>query len=289
MSPSAARFRRTPARTDPKSGNTWMRAFLYNLIERPPRPQPLARLPEYFESEADPRWYLPLLGGRAIGDCGPEDIIPLKQAAQQAIAASRPRGSIFTKTHNRLGSWDGHPLHNLGVMAGAIYLVRNPLDVVLSVADHYGLDMDGAIEFMADERTATPSDDEAVTSVLGSWSGHVESWTAQEHPAICVLRYEDLLDRPLKAFTRAAKLLGLAGDKKAIRRAIEFSAFRVLKGQERQEGFVERSPTSKAFFRKGRKNQWVDELSDEQAAQIVERHYEQMERFGYVPPRFRRD
>lgn len=270
----------------PKSGNTWMRAFLYNLIERPARPQPLARLPEYFESEADPRWYLPLLGGRAVEDCDPGEIIALKQAAQQAIAASRPRGSILTKTHNRLGGWDGHPLHDLSVMAGAIYLVRNPLDVVLSVADHYALELDAAIDFMANERTATPNDSEAVTSVLGSWSDHVASWTAQEHPAVCVLRYEDLLDKPQKAFTRAAKLLGLADDKKAIRQAINRSSFRMLKGQERKEGFVERSPNSKAFFRKGRKNQWVEALSDAQAARIVEQHYAQMDRFGYVPPKF---
>lgn len=272
----------------PKSGNTWMRAFLYNLIERPAAPPPLARLSDYFESEADARWYRPLLGGRAVEDCEPGEIIALKQAAQQAIADSRPRGSIITKTHNRLGSWNGHPLHNLGVTVGGIYLVRNPLDVVLSVADHYSLDIDAAIDFMADERTATPNDARTVTSVLGSWSDHVASWTAQEHPAFCVLRYEDLLDKPQKAFTRAAKLLGLAGDKKAIRQAIEHASFRVLKGREQQEGFAERSPGSTAFFRKGRKNQWVESLSADQAARLVAQHYEQMDRFGYVPPRFAR-
>lgn len=270
----------------PKSGNTWMRAFLFNLIERPTQPQTLARLPEYFESDADPRWYQPLLGDRAVADCDPAEIIALKQAADRAIAASRPRGSVLTKTHNRFGSWNGHPLHNLEVFAGAIYLVRNPLDTVLSVADHYGLDIDAAIDFMADERTATLNDRNTVTSVLGSWSDHVESWTGKEHPAICVLRYEDLLEKPHKAFTRAAKLLGLGADKQAIKRAVELSSFRVLKAQERKDGFVERSPESKAFFRKGRKNQWLTGLSDDQTARIVERHREQMDRFGYVPPKF---
>jgi len=272
----------------PKSGNTWLRAFIYNLVERPPRPAPLASLIDYFESEAEGRWYLPLLGGRALGDCTPGEIIALKQAAQQAIAASRPRGSIFTKTHNRFGSFEGHPLHNIGVMAAALYVVRNPLDVVLSLADHYGIGIDAAIEFMANEATGTPSDPDTVTSLLGSWSTHVASWTAQPHPAIRVLRYEDMLDKPLKAFTQAAKLLGMADDRQAIRRAIEFSSFRELKRQELQDGFIERSPTSRAFFRKGRKNQWIEALSDEQAAAIVARHYEQMDRFGYVPPKFRR-
>lgn len=272
----------------PKSGNTWMRAFLYNLIERPARPESLARLSEYFESDADPRWYLPLLDGRPVAECEPGEVIALKPEADRAIAASRPRGSVLTKTHNRFGSWNGHPLHNLEVFAGAIYIVRNPLDTVLSVADHYAFDIDSTIDFMADERTATPNDRDTVASILGSWSEHVESWTAREHPAICVLRYEDLLEKPQKAFTRAAKLLGLGADKKAIKTAIEQSSFRVLKGQEVKEGFAERSPESKAFFRKGRKNQWLTALSEDQAARIVEQHYAQMDRFGYVPPKFAR-
>ncbi|MEJ8568992.1 hypothetical protein [Elongatibacter sediminis] len=46
-------------------------------------------------------------------------------------------------------------------------------------------------------------------------------------------------------------------------------------------------PNSKAFFRKGTKNQWVEQLSDEQVARIVDRHREQMLRYNYVPPRFR--
>ncbi|GAB4173541.1 MAG: sulfotransferase domain-containing protein [Wenzhouxiangellaceae bacterium] len=271
----------------PKSGNTWMRAFLYNLIERPARPQALARLSEFFASDADPRWYQPLLGGRAVAECDPGETIAVKPAADQAIAASRP-GSVLTKTHNRFGSFNGYPLHNLEVFAGAIYLVRNPLDVVLSLADHYALDIDSAIEFMADERTALPNDDDTAASILGSWSGHVQSWTAKAHPAICVLRYEDLLEKPQKSFARAARLLGLAQDKHAIRRAIELSSFRVLKGLENREGFAERSPDSTAFFRKGRKNQWLTALGEDQIARIVEAHYEQMDRFGYVPPKFRR-
>jgi hypothetical protein len=270
----------------PKSGNTWMRAFVYNLIEQPSRPGRIDELPRYFESEAEPRWYLPALGGRLPEQCSAEEIIALKHGVHQAIAASRARGSIFTKTHNRFGSFNQYPLHNLSVMAAAIYMVRNPLDVVLSLADHYGIGLDEAIEFMGNEETGTPSDMDYVISFLGSWSTHVASWTTQAHPRIAVLRYEDMLDKPLKTFTQAAKLLGLANDRRAIKQAIEYSSFRELRKQEAREGFVERSPHSQAFFRKGRKNQWIEALSDDQVAAIVERHYEQMARFGYVPPRF---
>ena len=38
----------------PKSGNTWLRAFLANLIANRPTPVPLAELPNYGALEADP-------------------------------------------------------------------------------------------------------------------------------------------------------------------------------------------------------------------------------------------
>jgi hypothetical protein len=125
-------------------------------------------------------------------------------------------------------------------------------------------------------------------SYLGSWSGHVRSWSDLNHPQIIVLRYEDMLDKPMKAFGQVAKLLGLGRDRDRIRRAVRYSSFAELKKQEAKTGLVERSPASKAFFRQGRKNQWVEVLSDEQAARIVERHREQMARFNYIPPRFRK-
>jgi len=271
----------------PKSGNTWLRAFIYNLIEQPAKPGRIAVLPDYFESESDPRWYLPLLGDKALQECSGDEIIALKAMVHRQIAASRPRGSIFTKTHNQFGSYNDHALHDTSVMAGAIYIVRNPLDVVLSTADHFGLSTGQAIDFMANEETGTPSNMENVVSYLGSWSSHVESWTHQQHQKIAVVRYEDMLDKPLKAFGQVAKLLGMGKDKNAIKRAIRFSSFSELKKQESSEGFIERSQSSKSFFRKGLKNQWVNELSDEQVERIVDRHRGQMERFKYIPPWFR--
>ncbi|MEJ8568995.1 sulfotransferase domain-containing protein [Elongatibacter sediminis] len=271
----------------PKSGNTWLRAFIYNLIEDPPRPGAIADLPSYFEDESKPRWYQPHAGEGGFESLSFDDAMALRPQVHQDIADSRLRGSVFTKTHNMFGQFGGASLHNIAVMAGAIYVVRNPLDVVLSVADHFGLGIDEAIDFMASEETGTPTNPENVAGYMGSWSTHVASWTVQPHPSIVVVRYEDMQDKPAKAFGSIARLLGMDRDRKRVRKAIQYSSFRVLKKQEREGGFVEKSPNSKAFFRKGVKNQWVEQLSDEQVARIVDRHREQMLRFNYVPPRFR--
>ncbi len=271
----------------PKSGNTWMRAFIYNLIENPARPGRIAELPAYFEEESKPRWYAPYAGEGGVEALDFDQLMALRPQVHNDIASSRARGTIFTKTHNMFGQLHGIPLHNLSVMAGAIYILRNPLDVVLSVADHFGLSIDEAITFMANEETGTPTNEENVAGYMGSWSTHVQSWTLQPHPAIVVVRYEDLQDQPLKAFGSVAKLLGLAADRNRLRKAVQFSSFRELKQQELADGFAEKSPNSRHFFRKGKKNQWIEALSEPQIAAIVERHREQMQRFGYIPPKFR--
>jgi len=271
----------------PKSGNTWLRAFIYNLIENPSRPGKLADLPAWFEEESKPRWFEAYAGGRELSELSFDELMALRPQVHQDIANSRLRGSVFTKTHNMFGQHNGVPLHNVTVMAGAIYIVRNPLDIVFSLADHFGISIDEAIDFMANEETGTPTNEENVAGYMGSWSTHVASWTVQPHPSIVVLRYEDMKDKPLKAFQSVANLLGMGSDRKRVKKAIQFSDFRVLKKQEMSAGFVEKSPNSKAFFRKGIKNQWVDQLSDDQIACIVERHREQMQHFRYIPPKFR--
>lgn len=271
----------------PKSGNTWMRAFIYNLVENPQRPGRIADLPGYFEEESKPRWYAPYAGEGGVDSLDFDQAMALRPQVHQDIADSRDRGTVFTKTHNMFGHLQGLPLHNLSVMAGAVYIVRNPLDVVLSVADHFGLTVDEAMDFMANEETGTPTNEANVAGFMGSWSTHVQSWTMQPHPAIVVVRYEDLQDKPLKAFGSVAKLLGMGADKSRIKKAIKFSSFRELKQQELAGGFVEKSPNSSSFFRKGSKNQWAGALSEEQVGAIVERHREQMQRFGYIPPKFR--
>ncbi|MDH3805193.1 MAG: sulfotransferase domain-containing protein, partial [Gammaproteobacteria bacterium] len=210
-------------------------------------------------------------------------ICALRPKVQKNIAASRP-GSVFVKTHNFLGAYDGMPLHEMSVTAGAVYVVRNPLDVVLSLADHFGLTVDDAILFMNNETTGSPTDEANVASVLSSWSAHVRSWTEGGEDATCVLRYEDLLIKPAKGFRSLVSFLGLNPDPALLRRAIRFSSFPEMRKQEQAQGFIERSPNSRRFFRAGRKDQWRTGLSREQIGLIVDAHREQMQHFKYVPP-----
>jgi len=198
----------------PKSGNTWLRAFLANLVANRPQPVPLAELPNYGALEADPAVYTQVAGRPSV-ELGFDELCALLGYVHAAIAAAAPR-SVFVKTHSMAGVHDGVPLLTPAVTAGAICVVRNPLDVAISMSHHFAIDLDAAIDYLGDERSATGNSELFVSEFLGSWSAHVRSWADIEGPRILVLRYEDLLDKPAKAFGKVARLVGVDGDRARI-------------------------------------------------------------------------
>jgi hypothetical protein len=122
-----------------------------------------------------------------------------------------------------------------------------------------------------------------VPEVLSSWSSHVKSWTQNPHPALLVLRYEDMLENPKDAFSRVVSFLRLPPSPQRLDKALRFSSFKELSKQEKKAGFRERSQNSQSFFRVGRRDQWREVLTRDQIARIVELQGVQMRRFGYIP------
>jgi len=265
----------------PKSGNTWVRAFLANLVANRADPVPLDELARYAEDEANPELFS-MLAGKPSTQLDIGEIAELRPQVHAAIA-QRAQGTRFVKTHNMAGSFDGHPLHNWQVSAGAVCVVRNPLDVAVSMTHHFGLTIDEAIERLGDENVATVNDALFVSQVLGSWSMHVKGWADMANASVLVLRYEDLLDKPAKQFAKIAKLVGLGQDRNRVERAMKHAGFQSLSSMEKKHGFVEASDKGARFFRKGRVNEWREALSREQVQRVVGAHREQMQRFGYVP------
>ncbi len=267
-----------------KSGNTWTRAFLHNLLRNPPKPVSVNELDRFCFGDSAAIWY-EKVGKRKPTEMSNKEIAELRPKVHQAFTRSSP-DSVFVKTHCAMVEVEGVPLITMAASAGAIYVVRNPLDVVISLADHYGLDLDGAIDMMASPNGASPTDERNVYEVYGPWHRHVESWTRAGHRMLHVMRYEDMLEKPFGTFGALANFLGLKPPRQRLDRAIKFSSFKVLQQQEKQQGFRERSMHSEKFFREGRAEQWRGKLSDDQIGRIVEAHREQMEKFGYVPEGF---
>jgi hypothetical protein len=268
----------------PKSGNTWLRAFLANLVANRADPLRPDEIRNYTDSETRTDRFSEL-AGRPSTELSIGEIAALRPDVH-ALIAQRAQGTRLVMTHNFCGTFDGHPVFNWEVTAGAIYVLRNPLDVVVSMTHHFGLTLDEAIDRLGDDRVASINDEVAVSHVIGSWSSHVEGWAdaAERAPGkVIVLRYEDLLEKPARHFAKAAKLIGLGQDKARIERAVKHTSFQTLSSLEQKHGFVEAVDEKTRFFFKGRANQWRETLGRDQVQRIVDAHRGQMQRFKYVP------
>ncbi len=271
----------------PKSGNTWVRTFLHNLFHNKLEPVDINRLGGHmFQSDGALMWFQ-MLDTRPVCEWSSADVAAMRPRVAELIARGQ-QGSIFCKTHNALLTVHGHPTINLNVTSGAIYVVRNPLDVVVSSADFMGTDLDRMIDIMATEYLETPNDLERnnVSIASGSWSQHVESWTGNSNPRLHVVRYEDLIGKPSVTFGGVARFLGLKPSRQRLLRAIRNSSFRTMQRLEATGGFSERSEHQERFFRRGKAGGWKDDLNESQVQRVCEAHREQMKRFGYLPEGF---
>jgi hypothetical protein len=265
----------------PKSGNTWLRIFLRNLTD-PRKAADINGLGAHFPYDVGASWYH-RLDPRPPQAYTRREVVAMRPRVQALIAESDPRITLV-KTHSALVIEDGHHAINPEVTIGAVYLVRNPLDVAVSFSFHSGRSFDAMIDMMNMKGAATEADDASVSEHIGSWSENVKSWTREAKPNIHVVRYEDMVVRPVKTFTGIASFLGLNPSRSALERALRLSSMRVLQEQERKRGFVERLSTASApFFRQGRPGDGVRLLKTEQIDRLVAAHHEQMGRFDYLP------
>jgi len=274
----------------PRSGNTWTRAFVHSLVTilRDPAASDIDinRIEEGSVMENAASLY-PRFLGKPVGLATPAEIAAARQWVHAGLVDSAGR-RIYVKTHNANVLDHGFPLINLRVSLGAIYIIRNPLDVAISYAHLSNAPIDLVIERMATKgwgvARSREQDIERVRTIFGSWSENVGSWTQPAHPAICVVRYEDLLEKPEKQFARIAQHLRLKASRAELRRAIDMSRFDRLRAQESAVGFAEKPVKSAdAFFREGRAGQWRERLTDAQVAKIVAAHRPLMKRFDYLP------
>jgi hypothetical protein len=265
----------------PKSGNTWTRAFLHNLFRDPKTSFNINDMTLLTANEAANANYCDL-DTRSWKEWTNDDVAVMRPQAQARLAASRPH-TIFAKTHLAVLQLRGQPTINMNVTAAAVYLIRNPLDVVISFADHQGITVDQQIELLNMKNYETPNAESLVNEPMGSWSQHVESWTARPNPGLHVMRYEDMLINPVKSFGSLVKFLRLDTPRSRIERAVKNSSFKVLRKQEELHGFHERTAAQKNFFRSGKTGEWKDVLTKEQVGKICEIHRDQMARFDYLP------
>lgn len=265
----------------PKSGNTWLRAFLANYLVGGEDAFDINRLAEVSYSDSRRSYYAQAAGGALPMEIDGAALAKLRPEVHGMLAAARP-GRVLVKTHALYASVDGVPTITRDVTEGALYIVRNPLDVVVSFADHYALPLDRAVRAIGFPALELKPGTETVRQRIGDWSGHVRSWLGASGLRLHVVRYEDMLTSPTRVFGEILAFLGIAADRERLQRAIRRSSFRVVAEQERREGFVEKAAGAEKFFRRGRAGGWRRNLPAELAQAIIRQHGPVMRDMGYL-------
>ncbi len=199
----------------PKSGNTWVKAIIASLL--------------YSEDGIFHFEMLKKIGQFPIKNQFKdyiEDYSNLKKISEHWIKAQEKINSdaklrIF-KTHNGNYNFFGSNFTDKNNTLGVIYIVRDPRNMIASIANHYQHSIKESTDFLLDERkllfVTNPNNphyksEKNVVTLLGSWKDHYNSWKISSN--IIIIRYEDLINDTKKQVIKLLEFLKKFGDVKS--------------------------------------------------------------------------
>lgn len=267
----------------PKSGNTWFRAFLSALLNNGNLDINDLKTDGIFSS----RVIFDNVTGLDSTLFYDEEINNMMPEVIEEYSCSKDK-KCFIKIHNAFTyNKKKKPIVPQSVSLGVIYLVRNPLDIVASLANHLDYSLENTVGLMnnSDSYFLLQEGNCNIYSqfpqLVSDWSNHVNSWISQNEIPVFLIRYEDLLERPEYFFEQAVSFMELNYTSNEIKKAFDAAEFSKLKEQEQQKGFNERSLISKKFFRTGKINNWSTELNPELIQSIIDTHKLTMHKLNY--------
>lgn len=253
----------------PKSGNTWVRCLIAAYLTGGINPN---HLPAACTQSDLKDYYYQILSPVGLDQLEVETFMNLRSAVVEHMRVW-PWGLV--KTHNARLRYMDIPFIPCNQTNKAIYLVRDPREIVKSFACHTGKSVDDTIELMnRDGAILHKPSYVTLFHLLGTWSQHVDSWMKSPFPALCV-KYETLLKRPKDQLQNILEFLGFDVDESCLNKAVEICQLDNLKEFEDKEGF--REAKNGKFFGNGH-----DKLLEEQKQKIENDHYEVMKAMEYL-------
>ena len=176
----------------------------------------------------------------------------------------------FLKTHNSLNEFNGNNFTSKSLSMGAIYIVRDPRNLITSMTNHYSLSYEDAYLKLTNEKQTllekSSDNDFSNFTFLGSWPSHYKSWKNSKDFKTLFIKYEDLEDNKYDTFKKIIEFINnlkkeksLVDEKKLIN-SIKSTNFSNLRNKEEKEGFEESvyssSGKKKRFFNLGFNNRW---------------------------------
>ena len=205
----------------------------------------------------------------------------------------------FLKTHSYLFNIDNNPFTDLNNTLGAIYIVRDPRNVVTSNAHHYNISieesllrMTSSVHYGGDIKSKHEADRAKV--YLGSWSSNFNSWKSFEPVGkYLLIKYEELISNreetllKILKYIHKLKKINFVPDNKKLKNVLESTTFEKMKSEEEKEGFSESRTNLMTnekipFFNLGPKNKWQNILEPKIIKKIENSFSVEMKELGYL-------
>lgn len=167
-----------------------------------------------------------------------------------------------------------------------IYIVRDPRDVAVSNY-HWELKLRSVKEGYPIEEFVPRWMAPDFWPRIGSWGDHVGSWlaTRQGKEGFLLLRYEDLKENSERELARVAEFLGIQASSERVKRAVELSSAENMRKIERKESgkWVATTLTrqDKPFVRNATSGGWKSVLPEKTVAYIETHWGHLMNDLGY--------
>jgi hypothetical protein len=167
-----------------------------------------------------------------------------------------------------------------------IYIVRDPRDVAVSNY-HWEMKLRSIPEGYPMEKFVPEWMNRRFWPRIGSWSDHVVSWlsTREDTDGFMLLQYENLKADPQRELARVANFLGLSASEERVKRAVELSSAENMREMESKQGakWVATTLTrkDKPFVGKASAGGWRSVLPAESVAYMEAHWGELMQDLGY--------
>ena len=266
----------------PKSGNTWVRAFLSTYL-----------------NSTDGKFNFSLLD--KIGEfpdhnilnkfMDSKDFYNLSEVSKHWIKVQELINSnkelTFLKTHSSLCNINGNKFTNIDNTLAIVHIVRDPRNIVLSMANHFEITQEESYKIISDKMYIIypKKNNQPIPSTLvSSWNNHYLSWKNSDSISKIVIKYEDLIKNTKDTFEKIINFLSehakIKYDEEKIVNSIDVTQFNNLKKNEEKYGF--NMGQKNKFFYLGKKNNWKNLLDPGIGDKINLQFKSEMNELGYI-------
>ena len=177
----------------------------------------------------------------------------------------------------------------------SIYIVRDPRNVILSLKDHFQMNISEAEKFLFNEKKVLNMQKNGLlksfTPIL-DWGSNYKSWNKKNLERNLIIKYEDLVLRTQETFKKVLKHIMKYNkfiiDEKKLANSINTTSFDELKKIEQNSGFIEKKimgleKNPNLFFNKGIARDYKKNENDKQIFKNIEKKYfEIMTQLNYL-------